>query len=284
MVGVRIPLLIVVVGDDHLRLGAPNDVDQPAGRLVEIGLVEAIGMLVGLGIRHARIAVAQHHDLVEPDHRRRLGELGGPHRGDQSLLLLGAESVERPARLAEQRILEIALLATGTAHQDRADPFGVVFGQRGSTLRGFVVGVSMHREDRAGFGRHPPNVIRPAAPSTRDVMTTLELDAASTLTDPDRTIEPPDRTPPDRTRRAEAPGSGVVRGDGVDAAAACMLHRSRTHTQASRLPAARDSRTRDDTRTRTDRPRTDAGDRHLARRRPRSPFVTHAKAMMSRRR
>ena len=41
VVGVRVALLVVGIGDDHLRPLPADDRDQPADRLVEVGAGEA---------------------------------------------------------------------------------------------------------------------------------------------------------------------------------------------------------------------------------------------------
>ena len=78
VVRVRVALLVVVVGDDHLRPGPADDRHEPADGLVERGLVEAGRVLVGRGVGHARVPVAEHDHLVEADDLGRAGELLGP--------------------------------------------------------------------------------------------------------------------------------------------------------------------------------------------------------------
>ncbi len=53
VVGMWVTGLIVAIGDDDLRLRPADDRDQTADCLVEIGLVEATGMLVRRRLRHA---------------------------------------------------------------------------------------------------------------------------------------------------------------------------------------------------------------------------------------
>ena len=154
----RVATLVVAVGDDDLRALAPDDRHQPAGGLVDVGLVEAVGMVVRLGVGHARVAVAEHLDHVEADDLRGRGQLRRPHRGDHGLLLLGCQPVERLARLAQRRVLEVALLAAGAAHQHGVHALVVVARQRRRPLRRFVVGVGVHGEQREAFG-HPAQAI-----------------------------------------------------------------------------------------------------------------------------
>ena len=79
VVGVRVAALLVAVGEDHLGPRAPDDRDQPADGLVHRRLGEAERVGVGLAVGHARVAVAEHLDLVVADDRGRLVELGLPH-------------------------------------------------------------------------------------------------------------------------------------------------------------------------------------------------------------
>ena len=58
---------------------APDDRHEPAGRLVDVGLMEAVGMQVRFGVGHAGVAVAEHLDLVEADDRGRGGQFARPH-------------------------------------------------------------------------------------------------------------------------------------------------------------------------------------------------------------
>ena len=152
VVGVRVPALVVAVGDDDLGLGAADDRHQTSGRLVEVGLVERLRVLVRLGIRHPRVAVAEHHDLVEADDLRRRGELGAAHRRDLRLLVLGAQPVQRLSLLPQQRVLQLALLAPGAADEHGVDPSGVVLGDRRRTLRRLVVRMGVYGQQCEALG------------------------------------------------------------------------------------------------------------------------------------
>jgi hypothetical protein len=55
--------------------------------------------------------------------------------------------VEGLAGLAELRVLQIAFLAAGAAHEHGSHPECMVFGARGRTLRGLVVGMGVHGEE-----------------------------------------------------------------------------------------------------------------------------------------
>ena len=79
----------------------------------------------------------------KPMIRGRLGELDRAHRRDLGLLLLRREPVERLALGAQRRVLQVALLAAGAAHQHRVHALGVVLGERRGALRRLVVGVGV---------------------------------------------------------------------------------------------------------------------------------------------
>ena len=85
----RVAALVVAVGDDHVGALRADHRDQPADGLVDRRLVERLGMVVGVGVGHARVAVAEHDDLVEADDLRRAGQLSRAQLGQALLLLLG---------------------------------------------------------------------------------------------------------------------------------------------------------------------------------------------------
>ena len=144
--------LVVAVGDETCGRVRRMIADQPAGGLVDVGLVERVGVLVGRRVGHARVAVAEHDDLVEADDPGRLGQLGRPHRDDLGLLLLRREAVERLAGLAQRRVLQVALLAAGAAHQHGVHALGVVAGDGRRALGRLVVGVGVDGEQRQSLG------------------------------------------------------------------------------------------------------------------------------------
>ena len=105
-------------------------------------------MLVARGVRHARVAVAEHLDLVEPDEGGGSGQLERTQLGEEGLLGVRGQAVERATWLAQRRVLEVALLPAGAAHEHRVDAFGVVLGDRRGALGRLVVGVGMDAEQR----------------------------------------------------------------------------------------------------------------------------------------
>ena len=128
---------------------AADDRDEPAGGLVDVGLVERVGVLVRRRVGHARVAVAEHDDLVEADDPRPTRPARPARIGDDlGLLLLRREAVERLARLAQRRVLQVALLAAGAAHEHRVHALGVVAGDGRRALGRLVVGVGVDGEQR----------------------------------------------------------------------------------------------------------------------------------------
>jgi hypothetical protein len=177
---VRVGGLVVAVGDDHLGLGTADHLDEAARGFVEVGLVEAVGMLVGVAVGHPRVAIAEHHDLVEPDHVRRCRQLCRTHGGDERPLLLGGQAVERLTLLAQRRVLQVPFLATGATDQDRVHTFRAVLGQRRGALGGLVVGMSVHGQQRQAVG-HPSQAIRRIATSPATVASTVPCDVRARI-------------------------------------------------------------------------------------------------------
>ena len=60
VVGVRVEVAVVAVGDDHLRPLGADDLHEPLDRFVERRVREVVGAGVRLGVGHARVAVAEH--------------------------------------------------------------------------------------------------------------------------------------------------------------------------------------------------------------------------------
>ena len=73
VVGVGVALLVVPVGHDDLRTRSPDDGNESAHGLIEVGPVEGARIVVAGALRHARVAVAEHDDLVETDDRGGVG-------------------------------------------------------------------------------------------------------------------------------------------------------------------------------------------------------------------
>ena len=156
VVGVLVAALAGVgVADDHLRAFHAHDAHQPADGLVEVGVREVVGMGVVLGVGHAGVPVPEEVELVVPDDP------------DALLQLLEADGREIGPGLGAVGLLveDVAGLAAGARDEHRVHPFGHVPGHGGGALRGFVVGVGVHRQ-HAKAGRfavsHP--VQRTCAP------------------------------------------------------------------------------------------------------------------------
>ena len=140
--------------------------------------MERVGVVVGRGVLHARVAVAEHHDLVEADD---LGRLRASSPGAARPAAPSPARASRPWNgcpgSRERRVLEVALLAAGAAHEHGAHALGVVAGQRGRALRGLVVGVGVDGEQaerrravqtRPRYRRrHPTRPIRPDGSARR---------------------------------------------------------------------------------------------------------------------
>ena len=155
MIGVRVSLLVIVVGHNDLRLGATNHGHESPGGLVGVGLVEALGMFVRLGLSHPGVAVSEHHDFVETDHRSRRGKFGRPHRGNQRPFLFWCQFMEWLTGFTQRWILEVALLASRAAHENRVHAVSVILRKRRCTFRGLVIRVGVHGKDRARFSHVP---------------------------------------------------------------------------------------------------------------------------------
>jgi Raf kinase inhibitor-like YbhB/YbcL family protein len=97
----------------------------------------------------------------EPDDLGGPGQLVGAQFGEAGLLLLGRQSVERLTGFAQRRVLQIAFLATGAAHENGVHALGLVHRHRRRALRRFVVGMGVHGEQTEPFvherERYRPN-------------------------------------------------------------------------------------------------------------------------------
>ena len=149
VVRMRVALLVVGVGDDHLRSFAPDDLDECADGLVERDVGERRRILVGIGVGHARVAVVEHHDLVVPDDLAGQGQLVTTHFREP-LAHLGC---------VHGRVEDVALLAARTGHERGVDAFGLVLRDRARTLGRLVVGMGVHAQQRELIGDHPVQAI-----------------------------------------------------------------------------------------------------------------------------
>ena len=136
--------MVLAVGDDDLGALPADDGDEPLDRLVERGLAERGRVGVGLGVGHARVAVAEEHRLVVADDvggRLQLGHPDPPDVGPHLGRVHGG-------------VEDVALLAAGAAHQHGAHALGVVLGHRRRALGGLVVGVRVDAQEAEAVG-HP---------------------------------------------------------------------------------------------------------------------------------
>ena len=90
--------------------------------------------------------------MISADRR----QLAGPQLGEQRPSPPRGQAVERLSRLAQRRVLQVALFAAGAAHQHRVHTFGVVHRQGRRALRRFVVGMGVNGEqtERSVHGLH----------------------------------------------------------------------------------------------------------------------------------
>ena len=157
VVGVRVDP-VAGVADDHLRPLPPDDLDQAAGGVVEVGVGEVVGVGVRLGVGHARVAVAEQVQLVVADDAHRVVELPQPDRGQVGAHVVGVG----------RGVEDVAGLAAGAGDEHRAHALGVVPGHRGRALRRFVVGVGVHGQHaraRCGEPADPlPSATLPRGP------------------------------------------------------------------------------------------------------------------------
>ena len=142
MVGMLIVALILRVGDDHLRMLCTEDCNQAIHRLVVRSDREAVGVEVGVAVRHARISVAEHVNDVVADDRG----------GSVEFLTADLLKVVDDLRTVHRRVENVALLAPGAAHQHRANPLSLVLRDRAGSLRCLVVGMGVHGEDAERLG------------------------------------------------------------------------------------------------------------------------------------
>ena len=97
VVGVAVAPVVVVVGQ-HVAADVAEDGGQPLGRLVDVGLPEAVGVVVGRLAHHPRVAVAQELDPVGADHLGRVLQLADAALPE--LLALVEHALDRFAELA----------------------------------------------------------------------------------------------------------------------------------------------------------------------------------------
>ena len=147
VVRVGIALLVVAIGDDHLRAYAADLGHEALDGLLERAGGECTRIGVRLRARHARVAVAEQDDLVVAD------DLGGPVQ----LAATDPGDVGANLRGVHDGVEDVAFLTTGAGHQDGADTCGMVFRDGPGTLGGLVVGMRVHAQD-AGLIVHgwPP--------------------------------------------------------------------------------------------------------------------------------
>ena len=137
VVGVGVAAVVVAVGDDHLGPLGPDDPHQLLHRLLEGRLGERPRVGVGLGARHAGVAVAEQVGRPVAEDPRRLVELGeadGPEVGPHLGRVGGG-------------VEDVALGAVGAGHEHGVDALGGVAGVGAGALGGLVVGMGVDLEE-----------------------------------------------------------------------------------------------------------------------------------------
>ena len=148
---------VLVVRHDRRRASLANDLDQPARRELDVGLPERVGMGVGIGPHHSRVAIPEQvlMDGAAPEGVERAGQLGGPDRRQPRPGLFGVE----------RRIVDLSLGAIGAGDEIDADALGHEARDAAAGADALVVGMGVDEQDSAGLRRHvrkPPPRPMPA--------------------------------------------------------------------------------------------------------------------------
>jgi hypothetical protein len=133
MIWVRVSLLIVAIGEDHLRAFTANDFDKASNGFIEIGICESFWTSIRFGIGHSRIAVPKKDDFVIANERR----------SDFEFTLSDCREIGPNFGAIHHWIENVSLFAAGACHEHSSNTFGLIFRNGRSTLRGFVVGVGV---------------------------------------------------------------------------------------------------------------------------------------------
>ena len=133
---------VLVVRHDRRRASLADDLDQPARRELDVGLPEGVGMGVGIGPHHSRVAIPEQvlMDGTAPEGVERAGQLGGPDRRQPRPGLFGVE----------RRIVDLSLGAIGAGDEIDADALGHEARDAAAGADALVVGVGVDEEDPAG--------------------------------------------------------------------------------------------------------------------------------------
>ena len=195
VIGVRVELAVVAVGDDHLRSLGPDDAHQPLDRLVE---------------RRVREVVRVARSPPCPSCPSRGSRACTAARSRSRRRWPGAPAMRTSCRFAadlgrvDGRVEDVALLAAGAAHEHAADALGGVLGDGARALRRFVVGVGVDREEtegRRGVDSCGSNL--PSAPGSdaRSIGSGAVAAPASVDLDPTDVADPAAPEPLERERR-----------------------------------------------------------------------------------
>ncbi len=132
VVGVAVAA-VLVVGHDDVGPDTPDDTGQARRRLVEVGHVEAVGVLVVGGAGHAAVAVAEPDVLVDGERGDRGRHLTAPVGGQVLVAEVDAGQV-------------LARLPAGAGHHHGAPATRGRTGEHAPTGDRFVVGVGVHAQ------------------------------------------------------------------------------------------------------------------------------------------
>ena len=163
VVGVAVEA-VRVVRDEHLRAYLSHDLHQVPGGLVEVGLPEGPGVLVGREPHHPGVAVAAGaaEEAVVGDAER--GARGGQLGDAVPAELVGLGGGE----LGQRRHVDLALLAERAGHQRDVRAVGGVVGHRRAGADRLVVGVRVDQQQAAvGQHRHDGHSNRRFSPGWR---------------------------------------------------------------------------------------------------------------------
>ena len=143
VVGVRVEVLLVAVGDDHLRPLGADDAHEPLDGFVERRVGEVVGAGVRLGVGHPAVVVAEHVQRRRSRARRRCRGARPCARRSRLARISGVSTAGFRMSPASPPVQHTSTLCT---------PSAAYFGGRARALRRFVVGVRVHLEQAETIG------------------------------------------------------------------------------------------------------------------------------------
>ena len=143
---------IFVVAGDHIRAALPHQAHESPGGLVQVGLVEAVGVIIGRRSRHAGVAVVEQVKFRHLKLAARLLELCHAHLAEFRPHLVRVHF----------RVDNFAFLASRGRDQDGVDALLAVARQAAAGTHAFVIRMGMHRHQGQSFG-HPSFSFEPVS-------------------------------------------------------------------------------------------------------------------------